>query len=122
MQPVSLEFFCESLVRGLLQWLSYACAAGLVGRKSCEGFVIVALAPVSLDGSLLRKSCARFILSTEYLCRLLSALGGETTPPPVPVVHRFQFMAGRGEGKLLGKCQETLKDIPRDVPPSHTLP
>ena len=35
-------------------------------------------------GSLLRKSCARFILSTEYLCRLLSALGGETTPPPVP--------------------------------------
>ena len=34
--------------------------------------------------SLLRKSCARFILSTEYLCRLLSALGGETNPPPVP--------------------------------------
>ena len=38
------------------------------------------------------------------------------------IVHRSQFMAGRGEGKLLGKCQETLKDIPRDVPPSHTLP
>ena len=37
-----------------------------------------------LGGSLLRKSCARFILSTEYLCRLLSALGGETNPPPVP--------------------------------------
>ena len=37
-----------------------------------------------LGGSLLRKSCARFILSAGYLCRLLSALGGETTPPPVP--------------------------------------
>ena len=69
MQPVSLEVFCESLVRGLLQWLSYACAAGLVGRKSCEGFVIVALAPVSVAvfcGSLVRGLFCRLSIYVDF--------------------------------------------------------
>ena len=69
MQPVSLEVFCESLVRGLLQWLSYACAAGLVGRKSCEGFVIVALAPVSVAvfcGSLVRGLFFRLSIYVDF--------------------------------------------------------
>jgi len=68
-QPVSLEVFCESLVRGLLQWLSYACAAGLVGRKSCEGFVIVALAPVSVAvfcGSLVRGLFCRLSIYVDF--------------------------------------------------------